>query len=200
MVSEDSQHLGRLSKVHRLDDFRDLNETSHREVRSEFNETTDVDELGEIFSLRGSQRVCFEERDDHVAQVSETKDLVLTEIFTMIVMPAVGIHLAAAKKLNHRIQDVPTRCTLDNGEGRLDLPAQSHRGTSKDGNAETAFTVYKTHQPFLAEESFLLIVRTGWIFTADIFTLKNGCDIYGRVPPDTRGFQHMADCSSHSHL
>jgi hypothetical protein len=32
--------------------------------------------------------------------------------------------------------------------------------------------------------SFLLIVRTGWIFTARLL---------GRVPPDTRSFQHIAE-------
>ena len=32
--------------------------------------------------------------------------------------------------------------------------------------------------------SFLLIVRTGWIFTAQLL---------GRVPPDTRSFQHIAE-------
>ncbi len=80
MASEDSQHLRLLSMVHRLDDLRDLDETVHREVRSELDELNDLDELGEVVSLRGSQRVRLEERDDNVAQVSEPEDLVRTEI------------------------------------------------------------------------------------------------------------------------
>src|SRR4051794_22704110 len=38
---------------------------------------------------------------------------------------------------------------------------------------------------------FLLIVRTGWIFTAHCPILCRGCDTE-RVPPDTRRFQHIA--------
>jgi hypothetical protein len=38
---------------------------------------------------------------------------------------------------------------------------------------------------------FLLIVRTGRIVTAHITTPKMGC-INERVPPDARGFQHIA--------
>ena len=73
MVSEDSQHLGLLSKVHRLDDLRDLDETRHREMPSELDQLDDFDELSEVLSLRRSQRVRLEERDDHVTQVCETE-------------------------------------------------------------------------------------------------------------------------------
>ena len=38
---------------------------------------------------------------------------------------------------------------------------------------------------------FLLIVRTGWIFTAHRHILCRGCDTE-RVPPDTRVSQHTA--------
>jgi hypothetical protein len=43
---------------------------------------------------------------------------------------------------------------------------------------------------------FLLIVRTGWIVTVHSQTLRRGCDSYGRVPPDTRSFQHIAELLS----
>jgi hypothetical protein len=85
MVSEDSQHLGLLSKVHRLNDLRDLTETRHREVPSELDQLDDFRELREVFSLRRSQRVRLEEWNDHVTQVSESKDLKLTEILAMVV-------------------------------------------------------------------------------------------------------------------
>ena len=39
----------------------------------------------------------------------------------------------------------------------------------------------------LVIQPFLLIVRTGWIFTARVVAA------YGRVPPDTRSFQHIAE-------
>jgi len=85
MVSEDSQHLGWLPKVHRLNDLRDLDETRHRKVRSEFDQPTDLDELVEVVSLRRSQWVRLEKGNDDFPKVSESKDLVLTQILSMIV-------------------------------------------------------------------------------------------------------------------
>jgi hypothetical protein len=41
------------------------------------------------------------------------------------------------------------------------------------------------------DQPFLLIVRTGRIVTAHRSTLRRGCD-NERVPPDSRGFQHLA--------
>ena len=57
MVSEDSQDLGGLPKVHGLRDLRDLDETWHREMPAELHQTDDLGELGEVVSLRRSQRV-----------------------------------------------------------------------------------------------------------------------------------------------
>ena len=67
MASEDSQRFGGLPKVHRLHDLRDLDETWHREVPAVIHELDDFGELGEVVSLRRSQRVLLEERDDRVA-------------------------------------------------------------------------------------------------------------------------------------
>ena len=174
MVSEDSQHLGSLPTVHRLDDLRDLDETGHRQVRSEFDESNHLDDLGEVLTLRRSQWVRLEERDYRVAQVSESKDLKLTEVLTMVVVSSVDVDLPATEELNHVFQHTPTRCSLDDGKGGLHLPAESHRRIAKDGTAETAFPIYESHQPIVGEESFLLIVRTGRIFTAHRLTLKAG--------------------------
>jgi hypothetical protein len=174
MASEDSQHLGLLPKVHRLDELRALDETRHREVPSELHQLDDLDELGEVFSLRRSQRVRLEERNDHVAQVSESEDLEVTEILTMVVVPAVDVDLPATEELNHLLQHSPTRCSLNDCEGGLHLPAESHRRTAEDGAAEAAFPIYEPHQPIVGEESFLLIVRTGRIFTSHEHTLKTG--------------------------
>ena len=64
MVSEDSQHFRRLPEVHRLCDLRDLDETGHRQVPTKIHQRDDFGELGEVVSLRGSQRVSLEERND----------------------------------------------------------------------------------------------------------------------------------------
>ena len=126
------------------------------------------------FSLRRSQCVRLEERDDHVPQVTETCDLVADQILPMVVMPAVDGQLSATEERNHLLQDDSARGPLNNGEGGLHLPSEGHRAVPRDGTAETAFPVYETHQPSVCEESFLLIVRTGWIFTAHRFTLNGG--------------------------
>jgi hypothetical protein len=94
----------------------------------------------------------------------------------MVVVPSIDVNLPATEELDHLVQHNPTRGSLDNGEGGLHLPAESHRRTAKDGAAKAAFPIYESHQPIVGEESFLLIVRTGWIFTAHRRTLKSGCD------------------------
>ena len=76
MVSEDSQHLGWLPMVHRLSDLRDLDETRHREVPTEVDQTDDLGELDEVVPLRGSQQVSLEERNDHVSEVSYAEDVI----------------------------------------------------------------------------------------------------------------------------
>src|SRR5262245_23328898 len=107
-------------------------------------------------------------------------------MFTMVVVPSIDVHLAASEERHHLVQHVATRLALYDGECGLHLPSEGHRAVSEDGTTETAFTVHETHQPTGGEESFLLIVRTGWIVTAHRRTLKSGCDIFERVPPDTR--------------
>jgi len=108
MVSEDSQHLGLLSEVHRLNDLRDLTETRDREVPSELDQLDHFRELREVCSLRRSQRVRLEERDNYVAQVSESKDLKLTEVLTMVVVSAVDVNLPTTEELDHLFQHTPT--------------------------------------------------------------------------------------------
>ena len=66
MASEDSQDLGWLAMVHRLDDLRDLDDSFHREMMAESHQFDDPSELLEVLLLRCPQRVLLEERDDGV--------------------------------------------------------------------------------------------------------------------------------------
>ena len=111
--------------VHRLSDLRDLDETWHREVPAAIHQIDDLGELGEVVSLRRSQRVSLEERNDHVPQVSERGDVIAAEILAMVVVPAVDVDLAAAEELDQLFEHVSTRCALDDGERRLHLPSES---------------------------------------------------------------------------
>jgi hypothetical protein len=98
------------------------------------------------------------------------------QIFPMIVVPTVDGQLAATEERNHLLQDASARRSLYDDECGLHLPSEGYQTVSRDGAAETAFPIYETHQPSASEKSFLLIVRTGWIFTAHRRTLKIGCD------------------------
>src|SRR5262245_12198486 len=177
MVSEDSQHLGRLPEVHRLLDLCDLDQTRDREMPALIHQLDDPSELGEVVSFRCSQWVRLEERDDDVPEISVPLDAVPEEILTMVVVPAVAVHATAAEELDHLFEHVTTRCTLHDGKFRSNLPSESHRVATIDGAAEAAFPIDETHEPPNGGESFLLVFRTRGIVT-DVHrrTLGTGCD------------------------
>jgi hypothetical protein len=66
MVSEDSQYFGRLASVHRLSDLSDLTDSFNREMRASIHHGDDPGELLEVLTLRGTQPMLLEERDDDV--------------------------------------------------------------------------------------------------------------------------------------
>jgi hypothetical protein len=80
-------------------------------------------------------------------------------------------------------------------EDRLQLPTPVpvHHRTSMNRHGETTLTVHESSDPVGIEHktrtgSFLLIVRTGWIFTAHADTLRTGCD--------TDEYHRILGCSS----
>ena len=179
MVSEDSQHLGWLSVVHGLSDLRDLDDPRHRKMPSEIHQTHYPSELLEVVSLCSSQWVLLEERNDHVPQVSEPGDVVAVQMFAMVVLAAVDVHLAAAEERDHLLQNIATRRSLNDCKRRLHLPAEGHRAVPEDGDAEAAFPINESHQPSDGGEPFLLVFRTPCVVTAiHAVTLKPGYDIY----------------------
>ena len=166
MASEDFQRFRWLSEVHRLGDLRDLDETWHREVPAVIHELDDPSELGEVVSLRGSQWILREERNDDVPQIAVPIHAESVQVLPMVVVPAVDIHTSTTEEQHQVLEDVPARLTLDNYKRRLNLPSKGHLPVSEDGTAETAFTIYETHRPSCDAESFLLVFRTLCIVTA----------------------------------
>ena len=73
--------------------------------------------------------------------------------------------------------------SLNHCERRLNLPADTTRAVPKDWNAEAAFAVDEADDPLRKSWPFLLIARTGRIFTAHTGTLRRGCDMdeYRRI-------------------
>jgi len=76
---------------------------------------------------------------------------------------------------------------------KLPTPVSVHHRTAMNRNRETTLAIHKTSDPVGIEHktrngSFLLIVRTGWIFTTHVSTLRNGCD--------TDEYHRILGCSS----
>jgi hypothetical protein len=147
MVSEDSQHFGWFAEVHRLGDLRDFDNPLKREVPAEPHQSDDPSELHEVVSLRCSQWVLLEERNDDLGEVSVSLNAITEEILPMIVVPAVAIDTAAAEPPHHVFENITTRCALNDGELGSDLPTQGHRAATVDGAAKAAFSIYEPDNP-----------------------------------------------------
>ncbi len=78
----------------------------------------------------------------------------------------------------------------------LDLPAEPAPRIAHHADREAAFTVDEADDPLLDTWSFLLIVRTGRIVTDHATSIPEGCDT-AEYQPDTRVFQHIANCTRH---
>ncbi len=80
-------------------------------------------------------------------------------------------------------------------ENRLELPTpvSVHHRTAMNRYGEATLTIHESSDPVGIEHktrngSFLLIVRTGWIFTTHAITLRIGCD--------TDEYHRILGCSS----
>jgi hypothetical protein len=108
----------------------------------------------------------FEKRNDATGQVGEPPDAEAPEILSMIVVPAVPADVAASEVPLQRVQNLHTPSSLNHRERWLNLPARSTRSILGDRHAEAALTVDEADDPLRGYWPFLLIVRTGRIFTA----------------------------------
>jgi hypothetical protein len=147
MVSEDSQQFGWFAEVHRFGDLRDFDNPLDREVPAEPHQFDDPSELDEVVSLRCSQWVLLEERNDDLGEVSVPLNAITEEILPMIVVSAVAIDTAAAEPSHHVFKNIAARCALNDGELGSDLPTQGHRAATVDGAAKAAFSIYEPDNP-----------------------------------------------------
>lgn len=98
MVSEDSQNLGWLAMIHRLSDTGDLDQSTDRKMPPAIHQSDNIGELVEVVSLRRSQWVLIEERDNDIPEISEPLHAVPEYIFPVVVVPTVAEHLAASEE------------------------------------------------------------------------------------------------------
>ena len=112
----------------------------------------------------------------------------------MVVVAPVLDDLPAPEHPLEEFERRPRRRRLGDRELVLDLPAEEAPGIAHDRDRETAFAVDEADDPLLEPWPFLLIARTGRVVTGHARTLLER--VGQPVPPDTRGFQHIADCTS----
>lgn len=101
----------------------------------------------------------------------------------MIIVSTVEIDPSTSEEINEIVQDLSTGSSLDNGEGRLDLPAESHLWALDNGGAKAPLAIDEPDNPSNVLESFLLIFRRGAlratrhrIVTAHISSVPDGYD------------------------
>lgn len=162
--------------IHRFGDLRYLAKTLDRKVHPTIHHRQDHLELQEVLLLCRSQRIRIEERDDHPTKIFPTKHVESEQIFLVIVMSAVPIDVSAAEVLLQHLKYVQAAFTLNNRKPRLHLPTTAHSLVSLNRAAEATFSVDEADDPLLETWPFLLIVRTGRIFTAHVISLLMRCD------------------------
>jgi hypothetical protein len=103
--------------------------------------------------------------------------------FSVIIVSVIPTNLSAFEEPLQEVKHLHALLSLHHSECRLNLPTGLTRVVSKDWNTEAAFAVDEADDPLRETWPFLLIVRTGWLFTIHASTLRNGCviDEYHRI-------------------
>ncbi len=112
-----------------------------------------------------------EERHDHVDQLLPSAHHVAKQVFAVVVVSPVGDDLAHSEKLLELVQTRHALRALRHHELVSDLVADSvaasasPAGLAHETDREATFSVYKTNNPALLSQPFLLVFRTVRIFT-----------------------------------
>ena len=101
----------------------------------------------------------------------------------MVVVAGVLDPFPAPEHLDEEFERRPGGRRLSHRKLVLDLPAEPAARVANYRDRETALAVDEADSPLLDPWPFLLIARTGRIFTAHAPTLKTGCDMneYRRI-------------------
>jgi hypothetical protein len=118
----------------------------------------------------------FEERDHLAEEITPSFHGETEKELSVVVVPGVLDQVATLEHSVEELERSPRGRCLGNRELVLDLPAEAAPRVANHGDRETAFAVNEADDPLLNPWPFLLIVRTGRIFTAHVRTLKIGYD------------------------
>ena len=130
--------------------------------------------------------ISFEERQHCCLQLTQSVDSKCpnTAVGTF------GANSPTAEDRNHGLENISMIVVLVDVEDRLELPpaVSPHHRRTMHRHGEATFAVHKPNDPVGIEHeartgSFLLIVRTGRIFTIHMVTQTDGChmDEYRRI-------------------
>src|SRR5687768_11090736 len=86
--------------IHRLIYLGDFNDPFDRQMSSMAHHFDDPHELIEVVFLRCSQWILMKEENDRVAEITKTLNTIPKEIFFMVIVPGVPVHLAAPEELS----------------------------------------------------------------------------------------------------
>jgi hypothetical protein len=165
--------------IHRLHNRRNLRQALNGAMEALLFHANDTCELLEIITLRGSQWIRFEERNDAISQINGRPDVIPIQVLPVIIVSTIDIDTTASEELPQLMQDNLAPFSLNHGESGLNLPTYAIGSISKDRYAEAAFTVDEADDPLLDSWPFLLIARTRRIVTAHVCTVPRGTDTIG---------------------
>jgi len=163
-----------LLSIHQLRDRSDLSKTRLREVSSRLHHAQDGNEPFEVELLGSSQWTLFEDRHHTIDEVASTLHGEAQERLAVIVVALVLDNAAAIEDSDEEFECRPAARGLGDRELVLDLPAESEPCVTNNRYREATFAIYEADSPLLDTWPFLLIDRTGRIFTAHVRTLRRG--------------------------
>ena len=130
----------------------------------------DLAKREELLLFRAQEGLTFEERDDTLQEI-----LPPAHHEHQRGVPGAPVILpdeSAAKPLAQEVEDLPAFGILADVQLGHELPTASRARVALDRNMERAFAIDEASE--IRIQPFLLIVRTGQIFTAHIRTLRRG--------------------------
>ena len=134
-----------------------------------------------------------EERDDRVKQLVSAPNNKLEQILLVVVLPSVPIDAPNPEEIMEIFETGTTFGSLGNHKSMKYLVAgdvafsRASIRLTNEADGETPLSIHEADYPASPDQPFLLIFRTARIVTAHEYSL-------GRVPADTRVFQHIAEC------
>ena len=173
MASEDSDEVvSGLPSVHRFSDPCNLDHAVDRLVTAGGDELDASHELLEVVTLRCTQWMLLEERNDHFLQLTAPSHDITVQIFAMVVVPPIRDHLTDAEELTKLMEDTDALRALRHRELVSNLVTEPVADSTRPvllpnkADGEAPFSVYEADHPATElDQPFLLVCRTRHVVT-----------------------------------